>query len=232
MKASHETAARLLGGLLALAGGLFLALAAPRLTSDRSLAQLFPRESVARARFADFDRAFGTDDTLLVTVTDRGETPIFNRACLEYLQTLAEALQADPAVELVVSPATLEQIDVMEVFGRLAPRPPRPFIDPERIADDPAELERLRSDRLLAHGLVSEDGRTAATWVLLDPGLRNSPAYAQEAERLADGLPDPARWSAALEVRATGFPLLYGAAQGLLWRDGLRFLLALSLIHI
>ena len=215
-----------LAAVISLAGLWLAAHTIPRVPRDSSLEQMFPSGSDARERFADFDRAFGTDDTLLVAVRDQADPPVFRGDFLRYLDQVIAALEADPAVESVVSVVNLDDFEVSELFGRRFPGGLRPYLPEDRDAITDEDRARYHRDPLLAQGLVSDDGRTAACWVLLHPELRSAPDYFQQAERIADGIPRPGADQTDIEVHVTGFPLLHGTTLDLLWRDGLKLLTA------
>jgi predicted RND superfamily exporter protein len=188
----------------------------PRLPRDTSLEQLFPGAGEARQRFADFDAAFGTDDTLLVVVRDRGPQPVFNPQTLGFLDLVVERLQAAPGVEQVVSLVNL--VDLVVVDPRLPPLA-QTLVSPRRAAVDPGLRARLQADPLLGNGLLSADGNATACWVLLDPQLRRRPDYVPAVEAIAARVPAPGAGAPHLEVLATGFALLQGAALAAMTRD-------------
>jgi hypothetical protein len=214
--------------LLALGGLGSAGILVSDIPRDSSLAQLFPSGSKAQEQFEDFDRAFGTDDTLLITVSvsdsDSETETVFRADCLDYLQILADHFQQQPGVQSVVSLATLQDFDVHSLFGLKTPGLPRPFLPDDRTTITDEQRRRWVVDPLLQHGLISADARTAACWVMLKPELRNSPEYLQKAGELAAEFPRPS--SDPLRVIVTGFPILHGATLDLLWRDGWRLLLA------
>jgi predicted RND superfamily exporter protein len=215
-------------------GALLLGWALPRLEHDRSLAQLFPAASAARGRFADFEAAFGTDDTLLVTVRDDDPQPILRPGALRWLDRLHEAVAGDPALAAATSLANLDElvVDELPVAG-LVPLPPRPLVPRDRDAVTAARAEELRRHPLLREGLLSDDGKTAACWLLLAPGLRHAPDYLAQVEALAAKVPEPRADEGALHVAITGFPLLQSATLELLARDGMRLLCgALALVAL
>ena len=190
----------------------------PRLARDTSLEQLFPEASAARQSFADFDAAFGTDDALLVVVRDTSPEPVFNARYLGFLDRVVDALEADPAVQKVVALTNL--LDFTVVDPRLPPLP-HPLIPARRGAAKPELRSRIEADPLLGNGLLSTDGTASACWVLLRPELRSRADYLQTVEALAAGLPTPGAEAPDLEILATGFPLLQGAALELMARDAI-----------
>ncbi|MBL8841780.1 MAG: hypothetical protein JNL90_09670 [Planctomycetes bacterium] len=206
--------------LSALLGALLLAFALPRLGRDDSLAQFFPAWSESRARFAAFEAAFGTDDTLLVTVRDDEEPPLLRPGALAYLDRLHAALAGDRALAGAMSLATLDDLRITAAFGVAVPLPPEPLVPRDRASVTGARAAELAAHPLLREGLVSDDGRTAACWLLLAPALRHAPDYLAEVERVAARVPAPLPEEGRLAVAVTGFPLLQSAALELLARDG------------
>lgn len=206
--------------LSALLGALLLAFALPRLERDDSLAQFFPAWSESRERFAAFEAAFGTDDTLLVTVRDDEEPPLLRPGALAYLDRLHAALAGDRALAGAMSLATLDDLRITAPFGVAVPLPPEPLLPRDRASVTGARAAELAAHPLLREGLVSDDGRTAACWLLLAPQLRHAPDYLAEVERLAARVPAPRPEEGRLAVAVTGFPLLQSAALELLARDG------------
>jgi len=215
-------------------GALLLGWALPRLEHDRSLAQLFPEASAARGRFAAFEAAFGTDDTLLVTVRDDDPQPLLRPGALRYLDRLHAAVAGDPALAAATSLANLEELVVEDLpVAGLVPLPPRPLVERDRDAVTAARAAELRRHPLLREGLLSDDGRTAACWLLLAPGLRHAPDYLAQVEALAAKVPEPRADEGPLHVAVTGFPLLQSATLALLLRDGTRLLCgALALVVV
>lgn len=208
------------GVLLTSAAGLLAALlTVPRLEADTSLSQLFPEGSRVRREFQDFNRAFGTDDILLVAIQDHGPDPVFNPGTLRLLRRVVRVLESRPGVEAVISLANLPDLRILggvPIPGSFLP-------------EDPADLDadvrrRVLQDPFLADALISRDGRTLGCWVLLEPGLHNSPDYLERAEALAAAVPGPERGQEHLEVLVTGLPLLQAATQRMLRRDGRRLL--------
>ncbi len=215
---------------LALFGALLLAWALPRLQRDDSLAQFFPEHSEARARFSAFSAAFGTDDTLLVTVHDDEDPPLLRPGALNYLDRLHAALAGDPALATAVSLATLDDLRIGTLLGRAIPLPPTPLVPRDRASVTGARAAALAAHPLLREGLLSDDGRSAACWLVLAPGLRARADYLAQVESLAAKVPAVLPSEGRLTVAVTGFPLLQSATQQLLARDGARLLLGALLL--
>lgn len=190
------------------------------LRADGSLAAASLLDEDTRRAFEDFQQTFGADEVLLVTLHDAGERPLFSPGSLRALRNLTADLAAHEEVSDVVSLVSLEDFSVVSVFGRQAPTPPRPLIPSGDRLDAEAE-QRLRADPFLATGILAEDGRTTAAWVLLDPELRQRPDYLERVLEIAASVPRKIPGQPNLTVSVTGFPLLRGALRQLFLFHGL-----------
>lgn len=224
-------AARLFGLVLVSGAAAWLAWPlALRQSVDTSLDQLFPSGSGTRAEFDAFDAAFGTDDALLLVVEDGGRPAVFRAAFLAHLDALTSALAGSPRVASVVSLSNMEDFDLQTILGVVAPTLPRPLLPPDRSTLAEADIQRLREDPFLHHGLLSEDSRAAACWVLLDPALKQRPDYLQQVEQLIAELPPPPPGE-PISQQAAGFPLVHGATLRLLFEDA-RQLLVVAVLAV
>jgi predicted RND superfamily exporter protein len=156
-------AAVVIFSFVTLAGLVDLRTGALRLVVDPSPESLLPAEGEEREIYERVRRMFGSDEPILIVL---GTDEIFTRDMLERMVRLTRRLEKVDGVRRVLSLAN--GTNVRAADGDILIEP---FLDP--LPREAAEIARLRSDVLrnpLYNGtLVSEDARTTAVLVYLEP---------------------------------------------------------------
>lgn len=141
----------------------------PRIRTDTNPKNMLPPTAAVRVRNAEIERTFSlTEDIIVVGI--RSDGGLLNPATLDRIGAVTRAILAIPGVAAEdvtglssVTNVTYEGGEI--VIGPLVPRTPR----------TPEEMAKLRqammSNRLVADRIVSRDGRTAAIYIPLEPGV-------------------------------------------------------------
>ncbi len=197
---------------------------------DRSLAQIFEKESPITQEFSKFQDAFGTNDILLVAITDsHSENPIFRASTLHLIDRLTTQLEKSKDLESVISITNLYDFKVEPTpswLGKLLPkfRPglPRKYVPTPYEEISSKKIQELQKDPFFQTGLLSPNGKTAIIWLLLKPKLKFQTDFPQRIAQLVSPLRKEKQEN--LTLRVTGFPLLFSEIQSIMEKDALLLL--------
>lgn len=185
-----------------------------RLRIETAVEKILPADGLARERYQDFRKRFGSDELLFLGVVI---DDVFSREGLGLVLRLTERFEQVPGVHRVVSLATAS--DVRAVDGDVTVR--NVF---DEIPDDARGLQELRervlANPLLVGSLVAADGR--ATAFLIHP---DEMSEAEFRDRGIDGEIRRIAGEEAPEARIllAGAPPLKAVISRILERDLFRF---------
>ncbi|HZI94657.1 MAG TPA: MMPL family transporter [Patescibacteria group bacterium] len=173
-------------GLLAVLT-LVLSLYAMSLRADPGVESLIPARGGDARRLSEFNKAFGSDETIVMALQAE---PLFTKDRLAIMAELTDRAARIPHVSRVLSPTNVRDLD----GDSLGPFERQPYKDVLSGRTTPAAMgSELAAHPLFGGLLVSTDARTAAVLIELartDEGQDYRAAAVRAVRELAAGLPE------------------------------------------
>lgn len=206
---------RLLVAALAVVVVVVGSVASASLRVRNDLEAFFVSDDPVMTAYHAFRERFGTDEVVLITVSD--QTSIHTPRRRSELATLSQALQAIPEVDRVNSLATVDAVVVTADGFAL-----RPVGD-----DSEALLQGARKRHSPLQRLASDDDRTQLVWLWLTPEATTDTGRSRAIAAITAAV-EPLR--ASREVRIVGGGVVWEALNALTVRDGAVFISLASVV--